>query len=137
MKIITNMLAPKEYESKNESGNILNIDMYNAKEKDFFSPMESLLGALASCAAVDLVEMIKKRRKELLALQIETHGERREEHPRSFHKIHMVFTATSSDLKTEEFEKLVELAAGKYCSVSGTLGVVASHEVVIKKPNGD
>ncbi|MFT4741583.1 MAG: putative redox protein, partial [Marivirga sp.] len=50
MRIITNMLAPKEYESKNESGNILNIDMFDAKEKDFMSPMESLLSALASCA---------------------------------------------------------------------------------------
>jgi putative redox protein len=57
------MLAPKEYESKNDSGNILNIDMYDAKSKDYFSPMESLLAALASCACVDLVEMIKKRRK--------------------------------------------------------------------------
>ncbi len=135
MKIITNMLAPKEYESKNESGNFLNIDMYDAKEKDYFSPMESLLGALASCAAVDLVEMIRKRRKELNDLQIETHGTRREEIPRSFETIHMVFTATSPDLQKEEFEKLLELAAGKYCSVAATLAIKATHEVVIKRRN--
>jgi putative redox protein len=133
MKIITHMLAPKEYESKNESGNQLNIDMYDAKNKDFFSPMESLLGALASCASVDLVEMIKKRRKELIDLKVETIAERREDHPRAFTSIHMVFTATSSDLKEDELNKLVELAAGKYCSVSGTLNIKATYEVVIKK----
>jgi putative redox protein len=127
------MLAPKEYESKNDSGNLLNIDMYDAKSKDYFSPMESLLAALASCASVDLVEMVKKRRKELLDLQVETIGERRTEHPRAYESIHMIFTATSSDLKEEEFMKLVELAAGKYCSVSGTLNIKATYEVVIKE----
>lgn len=127
------MLAPKEYESKNESGNILNIDMYDAKSKDYFSPMESLLAALASCASVDLVEMIKKRRKELIDLQVETIGQRREENPRSYERIHMIFTATSSNLKADEFMKLVELAAGKYCSVSGTLNVKATYEVVVKE----
>lgn len=132
MRVITNMLAPKEYESKNESGNILNIDMYDAKSKDYFSPMESLLAALASCASVDLVEMIKKRRKDLIDLQVETIGERRTEHPKSYKSIHMIFTATSNNLKKEEFMKLVELAAGKYCSVSGTLNVKATYEVVIK-----
>ncbi len=132
MKIITHMLAPKEYESKNESGNLLNIDMYDSKNKDFFSPMESLLGALASCASVDLAEMIKKRRKTLIDLKVETIGERKEEHPRAFHSIHMIFTAISPDLKTEELEKLVELAAGKYCSVSGTLNIKATYEVIVK-----
>jgi len=133
MRIITNMLAPKEYESKNESGNILNIDMYDAKEKDYMSPMESLLSALASCASVDLVEMIKKRRKELIDLNIMTEGERKTDHPKAFTKIHMTFTLTSPDLEQGEAEKLVELAAGKYCSVAGTLAVQASHSVVIKK----
>lgn len=133
MRIITNMQAPKEYESKNDSGNVMNIDMYEAKNKDFFSPMESLLSALASCAAVDLVEMIKKRRKELTDLQIETIGERRDEAPRAFTSIHMIFTAVSPDLKEEEFEKLVELATGKYCSVAGTLNLKATFEVVIKR----
>lgn len=133
MRVITNMLAPKEYESKNESGNILNIDMYDAKSKDYFSPMESLLAALASCASVDLVEMIKKRRKNLIDLQVETIGERRDEHPRAYKSIHMIFTATSDNLKEDEFMKLVELATGKYCSVSGTLNVKATYEVVIKE----
>jgi putative redox protein len=133
MRIITNMLAPKEYESKNESGNILNIDMFDAKEKDFMSPMESLLSALASCASVDLVEMIKKRRKELVDLNIETIGERRDDDPRAFNKIHMTFTLTSPNLEQEEAEKLVALAAGKYCSVAATLAVKATHSVMIKR----
>ncbi|ADR23380.1 hypothetical protein MATR_27700 [Marivirga tractuosa] len=133
MRVITNMLAPKEYESKNEYGNILNIDMYDTKDKDYFSPMETLLASLASCACVDLVEMIKKRRKNLFDLQVETKGKRREEHPRAYESIHMIFTATSDNLKEDEFMKLVELAAGKYCSVSGTLNVKATYEVVIKE----
>lgn len=133
MRVITNMLAPKEYESKNEYGNILNIDMYDSKDKDYFAPMETLLAALASCACVDLTEMIKKRRKDLIDLQVETLGERREEHPKAYKSIHMIFTATSNNLKEDEFLKLVELAAGKYCSVSGTLNIKATYEVVIKE----
>jgi len=133
MRVLTNMLAPKEYESQNESGNKMLIDMYESKNKDCFSPMEALLGALASCASVDLVEMIKKRRKELTDLKIETIGERKEDHPRAFTKIEQVFTFFSPDLEEEEAQKLVELAAGKYCSVAGTLNIEATHRVVIKR----
>lgn len=70
MRVITNMLAPKEYESKNEYGNILNIDMYDTKDKDYFSPMETLLASLASCACVDLVEMIKKEERTYLIFKL-------------------------------------------------------------------
>lgn len=128
------MLSTKEYESKNESGNTLNIDMYDPKEKDHFSPMETVLGALASCASVDLMQMIKKRKKTVEDLKIETTGQRREdEFPKSFTAIELTFTVTSPDLEQAELEKLVNLAATKYCSVAGSLNVKATHKAVIKR----
>ncbi len=133
MRILTNMLAPKEYECRNESGNKVLIDMYDTKDKDHFSPMESVLGALAACASVDLVEMINKRKRELTDLKIETIAERRAEHPRAFTEITQTFTLFSSDIEQKEAEKLVELASGKYCSVAASLKVKISHKVVIRR----
>lgn len=125
------MIADKLYLSVNASGNTQHFDMKAAEEKEHFSPMESLLSSLAACAAVDLVQMIKKRRKALLGLEVVSEGKRKEEHPRAFTEITLTFRAFSPDLEEEEYKKLVELAAGKYCSVAGTLGVPIQHKIEI------
>jgi putative redox protein len=76
---------------------------------------------VGGCAAVDLVQMVKKRRKTVNGLRIESSGERREEEPRRFTKIHLRFILNSPDATEEELIKLLKLAVEKYCSVSGSL----------------
>ena len=131
-----NYVADKEFTAVNESGNIVNIDMYAKEDKKAQSPMELLLSALASCAAVDLVAMIKKRRKELVDLKAEVIGVRREEIPRFYTHIDVKFVVTSPDATQEELEKLVSLATEKYCSVASTINGVTEikHTVEIVRP---
>jgi putative redox protein len=61
MTIKLNYKEDKKYEAINESGNILPIDMLAVTDKEAFSPTQLLLAGVASCAAVDLVSMIKKK----------------------------------------------------------------------------
>ena len=121
MKVSTRFLAEKEWEVRNESGNLLPIDMYPTAEKKAFSPMEMLLAATGACAAVDIVQILKKKRKRVLDLRIESEGTRREEIPRRFTRLHLHFILFSPDTSTIEFEKVVKVAIEKYCSVSATL----------------
>ncbi|EMR01047.1 OsmC family protein [Cesiribacter andamanensis] len=121
MKITTNYINDALFESENESGNRLRMDMLPAEEKEHFSPMQLVLAAVGGCAAVDLVGMLKKRRRTVTALRIESEGRRREEIPRRFVDIHLRFILTSPDAGPEELGKLVTLSVEKYCSVSASL----------------
>ncbi len=133
--VVMKYVADKEYTATNASGNTVNIDMYGAEDKKAQSPMELLLSALASCAAVDLVSMIKKRRKELVDLTAEVVGTRRDEVPKYYTNIHVKYEVTSPDASEEEIGKLVALATEKYCSVASTLNGTAeiTHSFTLKR----
>ncbi|MTI30520.1 OsmC family protein [Xanthovirga aplysinae] len=124
MIVTTRFVDDYEFEAENESGNKVKIDMYPKEKKQAQSPMELLLSALGACSAVDLVQMLKKRKKTVTDLNITTEGVRRDEIPRSFTDISLTFTLTSPDATLEEFEKLTKLALEKYCSVEASLGGV-------------
>lgn len=121
MKIHTRYKSDYEWEATNESGNTLPIDMYEPGIKEAFSPMQLVLTATGACAAVDIVQILKKKRKTVIDLQIEAAGVRREELPKRFTHIQLRFILTSPDTSVEEFEKVVKLSVEKYCSVSASL----------------
>src|SRR6185295_20109214 len=97
MKTVTRMIADEVYEAVNENGNKVMVDMRKVEERKSQSPTELLLSALAGCGAVDIVLMLKKRRKTVNGLVIETTGTRREEAPRYFTAIHCHYLLTSPD----------------------------------------
>ena len=134
MKVTLNYKGDEEYTAVNESGNKVEIDMLSADQKQHQSPTQLLLSALVACAAVDIVSMIRKRRKTFVDLQGEADGERREEHPRGFTKIHLKYIITSPDLTDEEAERIVSLATTKYCSVAATVNAEQTHSFEIVRP---
>ncbi len=133
MKTTTTLLGDYQFEAVNENGNKVQIDMRAPEEKEAQSPTELLLSALAGCASVDLVQMLKKRKKTVNNLTVEAEGVRRDEHPRGFTHISLHFTLESPDATQEEFEKLGHLAATKYCSVAGSLSAEQDHKFSINR----
>ena len=121
MKLTTHLKSDYQFESVSPEGVSLHMDMLPVAEKQHFSPMQLLLSAVGGCAAVDLVQMVKKRRKTVNGLRIESEGERRETEPKRFVRIHLKFILESPDATEEELNKLLALAIEKYCSVSATL----------------
>lgn len=83
-------------------------------------PMELVLMALGSCSVFDLTTILQKQRQEIQDIQVEVEGERREEIPNIFTKIHISFTlkGTIDEVKAQ---KAAELAVKKYCSVHDML----------------
>lgn len=134
MKVTLGYKADEEYYAVNEQGNRVEIDMLAPENKQAMSPMQLLLSGLVACAAVDLVKMVKKRRKTLVDFSGEADGTRREEYPKKFTDIHVKFTFTSPDLQEEEAARLVDLAVEKYCSVAATINestrLVHSFEII-------
>lgn len=138
MKIELGFKGEKEYFCVNESGNRVEIDMLDVKDKQAMSPMQLLLAGLISCAAVDMVSMVKKRRKSLIDFSGVIEGTRRDEVPKKFTKINIHYKFQSPDLTTKEAERIVELAVTKYCSVASSLdpAIVLTHSFEVLTNSG-
>ena len=83
-------------------------------------PMEMVLMALASCSSLDLVSILKKQKQDLKDFSVSVEGERREQIPHIFTKIHMTFSL-KGDIDAAKAERAAELAVKKYCSVHDML----------------
>lgn len=123
MKINVSMsyVDDEKYQVKNASGNKLLVDMYSQDKKKNFSPMELLLSAVASCAAVEIVSMIRKRRRDFKDIKAEVSGTRAENHPKFFKLITIHYLIYSLDLTDAEAERFISLSLEKYCSVGSTI----------------
>ena len=96
-------------------------------------PMELVLMALGSCSSLDLLSILKKQRQEVLDFSVGVDGERTDQVPAVFSKIHMTIKL-SGDLDELKVTKAAELAVKKYCSVYDMLvaaGVEITYEVEI------
>ncbi len=134
MKIVTKMLEDEVYEASNDAGHTVTIDMRDAAVKKQQSPPELLLSSLAACGAVDIVIMLKKRKKTITNFVIETIGTRRDETPRKFMDIHCNYIVTSPDVELDELEKFAKLSLEKYCTVAATLNSHIHFSVEVNKP---
>lgn len=134
MKSITRMIEDEVYVSTNELGHEVTIDMRKAELKKNQSPVELLLSALGACGAVDITIMLKKRKKTIIEFITQTEGDRRDEHPKSFTKLHCHYKITSPDVTEEELEKIAKLSLDKYCSVADSLKTVVTLSVEVVRP---
>jgi putative redox protein len=84
-------------------------------------PSDMLMIALASCCAVDVVEILAKKRLPIASMEITTTGEQDADPPWTFRKIHLKCRLSGAGLTEKAVEQAVQLAEEKYCSVAATL----------------
>lgn len=115
----------------NDNAVVLSGDDYGG-----VSPSEMLLVALSSCTAVDVVEIMKKKRRPLSFLEIIANGERDPDPPWPYRKIHLLFRVTGDNVTEKAIRQAIDLSQEKYCSVAATVRGVAEitteHEIVEK-----
>jgi putative redox protein len=127
------MIEDELYESSNIHGNKVRIDMREHGSKENLSPVENLLASVAACGAVDIVIMLKKRKKKIVDFQIETEATRNPEPPRWVKSLHCNYIIVSPDVTEEELEKVARLALEKYCSVASSLKSEISFSVEVRR----
>ena len=88
-------------------------------------PSDLLLVALASCTAVDVVDILVKKRILLTSLEIAISGEQDSDPPWTFRKIHMIYYVGGKGLTEKAIEHAIQLSQEKYCSVAATVRGVA------------
>ena len=87
--------------------------MCDPDKKNHLSPMELLLSAVTSCAAVEIVSMIKKRKRNFKNILAKTHGERVDSSPRYFTSIDIKYIIYSSDLTENEADRYISMSSRK------------------------
>jgi putative redox protein len=85
------------------------------------SPFDGLLGAIASCAAVDVVSILEKQRTPARSLDIEVTGARADGVPRRLTAAELHFRIAGEGIERQHAERAIELAITKYCSVRSSL----------------
>ncbi len=85
------------------------------------TPMEMLLVATGGCSGMDVASVLKKKRQEVIDIQVSVSGEKAETHPQKFISIKLEYTVTGRNISEDAVKKAVELSMEKYCSVKATL----------------
>jgi len=84
-------------------------------------PFDLLLGALAACAASDVVTILQKQRATLRSLHVNIEARRVTSTPRRLASATLHFVIRARGWTPEKAERAIELAVTKYCSVGSSL----------------
>jgi len=111
------------FRAKDENGNTLQTDSSpeNGGANFGVRPMQSLLMALGSCSAIDIVSILKKQRQIIKDFKMKIEGEREKDvEPSLWKKVHVQFEL-EGDIDPDKAKRACSLSIEKYCSVAETL----------------
>ena len=89
------------------------------------SPLHLLLLSIAGCTAMDVVSILRKKRKQVTGLSVEVQGKQRSEHPKVYESIEMFYRARGTGVDPKSVERAIELSRSRYCPVIAMLGETA------------
>jgi putative redox protein len=84
-------------------------------------PVDMFLGALATCAAVDVVDILAKRRTSVERLSITVTGDRADAAPARVTRVLLDYQLDGAGIDRASAERAIDLAVSKYCSVRSSI----------------
>ena len=84
-------------------------------------PVDGLVGSLAACTAVGVVDILAKRRTPVESLAIDAEGARYAGVPGRLTAVELVYRLRGAGIERVHAERAIELAVEKYCSVRSSL----------------
>ena len=85
-------------------------------------PMEMVLVGLAGCTALDVIDILTKKRQVPLDFKMRVRGKQRTDvYPKVYTEFHVEYLLWGDHLQEKDVERAIELSVEKYCSVGGTL----------------
>jgi|SRR5438552_1069339 putative redox protein len=125
-------IGEEKFSAISPSGHAMIFDANSVSNKAP-TPMEMLLMALGACTAVDVVNILQKKRQKLESLEVLCSGERAPDPPKVWTKLEIIFRLRGQ-LEETAVKRAIELSEGKYCSVSAMLRKTATmtwrHEIL-------
>lgn len=99
------------------------------------SPVDAVLVSLAACSAIDVVDVLQKRRTPPAALRVSVTFTRAAEPPRRLQSVRLSYSVVAAS-DVSHVERAVQLSFEKYCSVAHSLApdVKISWQVELATP---
>lgn len=96
-------------------------------------PKILMLNALAGCTGMDAISILKKMRVDVKSFNVIVEADMREEHPKYYEKMHVIYEFTGEDLPLAKLEKAVNLSKERYCGVEAIYKQVIelTHEIKV------
>ncbi len=91
-----------------------------------FSASELLLAAAGSCAAWDVVEIVRKQRQDVRSLSVQVQGLQAADPPWAYQSVVLRFSVRGRGLDQAALRRAITLAVDRYCSVVATIRGVAT-----------
>ena len=117
-RVMLRWAGGQAFDSGRPDGPTLRVDGTGASGQ---SPVDLVLSALASCAAIDVVEILAKRRTPVERLEIDVAGARVETIPRRLRHVMLEFRIDGAGIERVHAERAIGLSIEKYCSVRDSL----------------
>lgn len=124
-KVQVTWAGDQRYDTGKPGGPQARID---GKGESGQGPVDILLSALASCVAMDIVEILQKRKTPVQSLTAEVIGKRADTTPRRLVQVRINWKIDGPGIDKENCDRAVELSTTKYCSVHDSL----AHDIAIE-----
>lgn len=111
------------FESKNAEGSSIFMDVLKEKggSGKGVTPVEALLGAVAACTGIDMVNILTKMRCEIKSLRIVADSTQTPEHPMYFDYIKLTYYVSGENINEKKVQKAIDLSVSKYCTVKASM----------------
>ena len=86
-----------------------------------YTSLELLLLSLSSCLGSAILTFLRKMQKNISGFEIHSKGIRKEEHPTGFKYILVEIEMISSDVTSDDMNKVIKLSEDTYCPVYAML----------------
>ena len=90
-----------------------------------FRPPEMLMYSIAGCMGIHSYEALLKAGKQVDSVEVETDGERQDDHPKVFTKIMLKFRFKGTGLTDKDIGDAIDIALNKTCSIAAMVNRVA------------
>jgi putative redox protein len=99
----------------------LDTDPSVGGDNDGFEPMELIAIGLAGCTAIDTISILKKKRQDVTAFEVQVHAERATEFPKVFTNIIVDYIVEGHNIEPAAVARSIELSVTKYCPAQAML----------------
>jgi putative redox protein len=117
-----------------KSGHSIVVDMAKETGGDDtgMRPTELLLLSIASCTAIDMLNILGKMKIVLTRCEVKISGYQKEDYPKYFNRMKLQYFLSGDGLTRKKAERAVDLSMEKYCAVSQTVKDRTDFEIEIE-----
>ncbi|MCI0519208.1 MAG: OsmC family protein [Chloroflexi bacterium] len=89
-----------------------------------FLPMQLIATGLAGCTSMDVISILRKKRQDVTAFEVQVHAPRAGEHPKVFTSAEIEYFVTGHAVDEAAVLRAIELSATRYCPAQSMLSKV-------------